>query len=583
MTVHDDDSAAAYAGRWVARVGGQIVAQGGTPEEAREAAQKSRYKERAEISFVPPASSPSLSPLVERVHAALGDQEIYLVGGAVRDALLGHVSNDLDFAVPKNAIAVARRVANAMQADFYILDETFDAARVIVRTAGARGGEPGQGFPREERDVLDFSSFRKPAGAAETRPEPNLEADQRGRDFTVNSLAYDLRSAVILDPLHGAADLRAKLIRACSAEAMQDDPIRILRGVRLAASLAFKIDPSTREAMKSAVSGLRRTSAERQRDELFKMLEGRRPDASVRALELLGALPILMPELADMKGVPQSPPHVADVWEHTLSVLQYLESTLEALDPNFEADRNNDLFTGLLSLRLGRYREQFAAHFAKGLTPDRSLRSLLFFAALYHDVAKPATRTVEQGGRIRFLGHEGAGADVAASRAKAFKLSNDEVGRVQTIIANHMRFHFHASRLEEDKQGPSRRAIYRFFRDTGEAGVDLILLGLADLRGVRGRTLSQETWGSGLDVARLLLENYWEKPEETVTPPRLIDGNQLMQELDLQAGPVVGELLRAISEAQATGEISSTEEAIRFARQWVRKSTAPPGDGGEGG
>ncbi|HEX8992233.1 MAG TPA: HD domain-containing protein [Anaerolineales bacterium] len=578
MSRKDDEAGSAYAGRWVARVAGQIVAHGGTPEEAREAAQKSRYKERAEISFVPPAISPSLSPLVEQVHAALRDQEIYLVGGAVRDALLGHVSHDLDFAVPKNAIAVARRVANALKADFYILDESFDAARVIVQ-AGSDGGAPGrQGAARAERDVLDFSSFRKPAGSFRSGPEPTLEADQRGRDFTINSLAFDLRSRVILDPLHGAADLRSKVIRSCSAGAMQDDPVRIMRGVRLAASLGFKIDPSTREAMKAAVSGLRRISAERQRDELFKTLEGRRPDASLRALEMLGALPYMMPELSDMKGVTQSAPHVADVWEHTLSVLQYLESTLGALGVNFEAERNNDLFTGLLSLRLGRYREHFAAHFANGFTPDRSVRALLFFAALYHDIAKPASKTVEAGGRIRFLGHEGAGAEVAARRAKAFNLSNDEIGRVQTIVANHMRLHFHASRLEEDKQQPSRKSIYRFFRDTGEAGVDLIVLGLADLRGVRGRTLTQETWSSGLDVARLFLENYWEKPEETVAPPRLINGDQLMQELDLQSGPVVGELLAAIREAQASGELSSREDAIRYAQEWIRNSTRPPKD-----
>ena len=581
MSGHDDEGASAYAGRWVARVGGKIVAHGGTPEEAREAAQQSRYKERAEISFVPPAALPSFSPLVEQVRAVLGDQEIYLVGGAVRDALLGHVSNDLDFAVPQDAIEIARRVANALRADFYVLDEGFDAARVIVRAAGAGEGQAAEGPRKADRDVLDFSSFRKPAGPEQAGPDPTIEADQRGRDFTINSIAYDLRSRAIMDPLHGAADLRTKVIRACSAGAMRDDPIRILRGVRFAASLGFKIDPSTREAMKAAVTGLSRTSAERQRDELFKTLEGRRPDASVRALDLLGALPFLMPELNDLKGVAQSAPHVADVWEHTLSVLQYLESTLAALGASFDADRNNDLFTGLLSLRLGRYREHFAAHFENGLTADRSMRALLFFAALYHDIAKPATKIVEAGGRIRFLGHEGAGAEVAAGRAKALKLSNDEVGRVQTIIANHMRIHFHASRLENDKQPPSRKAIYRFFRDTGEAGVDLIVLGLADLRGVRGRTLSQETWSSGLDVARLLLENYWEKPEETVRPPRFIGGGDLMRELDIQAGPVVGELLRAIGEAQATGEVSSREQAIQFGREWLKSSNPRPRGGAQ--
>ncbi len=554
-TEKDEQSGSPYAGRWVARLGGKIVAQGDTPEEAREAARRSRYKERAEIEIMPPAMPLSLSPLVERVRATLPEHEIYLVGGAVRDALLGHVSHDLDFSVPENAIALARRVANALKADFYILDEGFDAARVIVRTEGVAG-----------RDILDFSSFRRPR---EGGPEAiaALEQDQRGRDFTINSIAYDLRNRSILDPLHGGADLRAKIIRACSAGAMRDDAIRILRGVRLAAALEFKIEPPTRQAMKEAASRLPSISVERLRDELFKTLEGPRPDASMRALEMLGTFPHILPELSALKGVEQPAPHVADVWEHTLSVLQHLEGILAALDPDFEAERNNDLFTGLLSLRLGRYREQLAAHFRKAPNPERSLRGLLFFGALYHDVSKPATKTIDENGRIRFLGHEQAGAEVAAKRARAFNLSNDEVERVRMIVAHHMRLQFHTSRMEAEKRQPSRRSIYRFFRDTGEAGVDLVLLGLADLRGVRGVTLTQETWSSGLDVARTFLENYWEKPEEAVAPPRLLDGNELMATLGLKPGPKVGELLRAIQEAQATGEVSSREEAVEFARR----------------
>jgi len=128
-----------------------------------------------------------------------------------------------------------------------------------------------------------------------------------------------------------------------------------------------------------------------------------------------------------------------------------------------------------------------------------------------------------------------------------------------------MRFHFFTSRLEVDKQEPSRKAIYRFFRAAGEAGVDLVLLGLADLRGTYGHTLSQETWVTALDIARILFENYWEKPEEVVSPRRLLDGNELMKELDLEPGRIVGQLLEAIREGQATGKVSTREEAINFA------------------
>ena len=511
------------------------------------AAQKSRHKEKPEIVYMP--TSFSLSPLIDKVRDTLPDQEIYLVGGAVRDMLRNRLSHDLDFALPANGIAVARRVANALQADFMALDKDRDTGRVILIE------EDGS------RTFLDFASYRG----------PTLEADLRARDCTINAIAYDINRNTIIDPLNGASDLRAKLIRACSATSFQDDPVRILRAIRQAAAFEFKIELGTRQMMKDAASLLPRVSPERQRDELFKILEGPKPDASMRALEMLGVFPYLLPELSAMKGVTQSPPHIYDVWEHTLSVLRYLEEIFSSLRPGYSAEETNDMFTGLLTLRLGRYREQFAAHFAESLNTDRSVRAALFFAALYHDVRKPATRSVEESGRVRFVMHEAQGAEVAAERAQAFNLSSDEVERIRKIIFHHMRFPAFISRLEEDREEPSRKAIYRFFSDAGEAGVDLVLLGLADLRGTRDHSLTQENWTAALEVARILLENYWERPEETVAPPRLLDGNDLMRELNLQPGRMVGQLLEAIREGQAIGKVATREQALDLARQELQK------------
>jgi len=543
----DDSPNRSYAGRWVARLRGRIISQGGTPEQALQAAQKVRHKETPEIIYM---STPFvLSPLIDPVRTALPDTVIYLVGGAVRDVLLNRVSHDLDFSIPQNAIAAARRVASALHADFYVLDESFDTARVIVSSENG------------VRDILDFSAFR---GA-------DLESDLRGRDFTINAIAFDLHKQTILDPLNGAADLRARTVRACSGTSLHDDPIRILRAVRQAAAFGFKIEPETRKAMRQAASLLPDISPERQRDEFFRILEGPRPDASLRALEMLGVLPHLLPEIPSLKGVEQSAPHTYDVWEHTLSVIQHLNGLLADLAPGYSAEKTNDMLTGLLTLRLGRYREQFAGHFAKSLNADRSVRALLFFAALYHDVSKPVTKSVESTGRIRFLDHDQLGAGVASERARAFNLSNDEIERLQIIIKNHMRFHFLTSRMEGEKKEPSRKAVYRFFREAGEGGVDLVLLGLADLRGTRAHALTQETWVAALDVARILLENYWEKPQETVAPPRLLDGHDVIKELNLQPGPLVGRLLDAVLEAQATGKVSTREQALEFGREWLQE------------
>jgi tRNA nucleotidyltransferase/poly(A) polymerase len=546
----DDHPPSSYSGRWIARVRGQIVAQGGTPDQARRAAQSSRHKETPEIIFMPPTTPFSFSPLLDKVRDALPDVELYLVGGAVRDAMLGRLSHDLDFAAPSDGINLARRIADALGADIFPLDDERDTGRVIVTNADG------------SREMLDFATYR---GA-------NLEEDLRARDFTVNALAVDLRTLSILDPLGGANDLRARKLRACSATAMSDDPVRILRGIRQAASLGFLIEPSTRKAMKSAAPQIERVSPERLRDELFRILDGPQPAASMRALEMLGVLKHVLPELSALKGVEQPSPHIYDVWEHTLQVLAALDGVLSALAVGYDPEKTGDLLTGLLVMRLGRYREQFARHFAESLTEERSLRPLLFFTALYHDVAKPQTAIKDETGRIRFWGHDEKGAEVAAARARELRLSNDEIARMTAIIKNHMRVHFHSSRKDGEDKDPSRRAIYRFFHDCGEAGVDLILLALADVRATHGNNLTQETWAASLEVCRILLENYWEKPEETVFPPRLMDGNEVMRELELKPSPRVGAVLEAIREAQATGKVSTREEAVAFGKKWLEEN-----------
>ena len=491
-----------------------------------------------------------LPPLIEKIIAALpSGQEIHLVGGAVRDLLTGRTPPDLDFAVPSNGIALARKVADALHADFVPLD--------VERATGRVGMFQEDG----SRIFLDFATWR---GAG-------LRQDLLARDFTINAMAYDLQGETIIDPLEGGNDLRQKVIRACSPTSLSEDPVRILRAVRLAAAFGFKIEKNTRDLLKQAANQLGRVSPERIRDELFKILKGPKPDASMRALEMLGTLQYIMPELCAMKDVEQSEPHMYDVWTHTLSVLDHLDQVISALRVGYEAEKTNDMFTGLLTLRLGRYREQIAKHFATPLNLDRSLRSLLFLAALYHDVSKPETKTFEESGRIRFLGHDVKGTGVAADRARAFNMSNDEIERLQIIIRNHMRIHSFADRVVREKQTLSRKAIYRFFRDSGEGGVDLVLLGLADLRATRAHALTIELWNAYLDVARTLLENYWERPQEAVSPPRLLDGNELMKELKIKPGRLVGQLMESIRENQAAGNINDREGALAFAREELAK------------
>jgi poly(A) polymerase len=320
--------------------------------------------------------------------------------------------------------------------------------------------------------------------------------------------------------------------------------------------------------MRAASHLLPAISAERKRDELFRMLDGPQAGTCMRALEMLGIFPHFLPELSALKGLEQPAPHVHDAWEHTLRVMGNLAEMLDLLLEG-KVKESDGLQASVLTLGIGRHRERMKEYFSVSLNADRSLRALLQFAALLHDIGKPATQSRGKDGRIHFIGHEKEGATLAGERARQLNLSNAEVDWIHAVISNHLRFFFLAYRMEAQGQAPTRRAIYRFFRDAGTAGVGLILLGLADLRGTRDHLLNENIWSAWVSVARLLLENLWEKPEEAVAPVRLLDGNEVMKELALQPGPAIGQLLEAIREAQAAGTVLDRGSALDFARDWT--------------
>jgi predicted nucleotidyltransferase len=195
-----------YRGRWVALLNGHVIGQGGTPEQALYAARQSRYKETPEVIFIPLDKALKFPPILETITSQLPkDLEIYLVGGAVRDALLHHISRDLDFIVVGDSLKVARKLANKLNAAYFPLDEERDTARIVVV------GENG------ERIHLDFTALRG----------LDLESDLRGRDFTINAMAVNIHDPEkVLDPLKWCIRFKSHRLRACSPSSITDDPVR---------------------------------------------------------------------------------------------------------------------------------------------------------------------------------------------------------------------------------------------------------------------------------------------------------------------------------------------------------------------
>ncbi len=450
----------------------------------------------------------NLIPELQAVLAALpSHQPVYLVGGAVRDQLMGRGDlHDLDLALPGEVLQLARRAANQVGAAYYPLDEERQTARLIFI--------PAEG----KRLVMDFAALRG----------DSLDEDLRARDFTINAMALDLRQPdQLIDPLGGTADLLSRVIRPCSPTSFSDDPIRVLRAVRQAVDFKFRLPPETLALMRQAAPLLTRPSPERARDELLRMLGGASPAAALRILDHVGALEVLLPELSALKGVQQSPPHTLDVWEHTLAVLSRLEEVLSAFQPQYDPEQANSLLLGLAVMRLGRYRQQINEHLSAHINVDRPLRPILFLAALYHDIAKPVTQTREPGGRIRFLEHDLQGAQLASQRGSRLRLNADEITH----------------------------------------RVDICLHSLADMLATQGAQLPQQEWSHHLDVVRMLLEAWWERKEEVVAPPALVNGADLMARFGLSPGRQIGELLDAVREAQAEGSVASVDEAYALVEQ----------------
>jgi len=467
--------------------------------------------------------------------------QVWPVGGAVRDMLLCRSTHDWDFAVERDAMGLARAVADALGGDYFPLDVERDTGRVVL--TGADGA----------RLELDFAALRG----------VGLEADLLARDFTVNALALDEAGALV-DPTGGQSDLAARRIRATSERVFRDDPVRLLRAARIEAELGFEIEPQTAAWVRRDASLLALPAAERVRDEFACVLAMQGAVVHLQRLDEYGLLPHVVPELELLKGVTQSPPHRFDVWRHTLMTVDTLEGVVvtvrgQEVGRHVLADAPPAAW-GDVARVLGQFAGSVTAHLAVETNGGRNRALLLKMAALLHDVGKPETWSQDEDGRIHFYNHEPVGARMAAARLRALRFGRDEVKRVRVVVEGHLR---PAQLARAEKV--TRRAVYRYFRATGDAGVEVALLSLADRLATWGPHLQEHRWARHLEVAEILLTHYFERYEETVAPPPLVTGRDLMAELGLEPGPEIGRLLEALREAQAAGEVRTWEEALALA------------------
>lgn len=483
--------------------------------------------------------SPEIQALLNRIKSLIPpDQEIYLVGGALRDVMLGRDVHDLDFVMPGNPTHLARKLARSLNAGFFVLDDERCTSRVL------HCDSVGNQF------ALDFVIFTG----------QNLLEDLENRDFTINAMAVSLNNSDdLIDPLNGQNDLKDGILRVCSRYALNDDPIRVLRAIRLVNQLDFDYAEDLYPLLHSAAQNLTDTSPERQRDEFFKILEGPDPCNGLNDVHRFDGFDRLIPEILAQESVPASPPHELPLFEHTLSAVDGFNQIMRTLSGERKVE-HGAWWLQLVYDELSQFINDIKVYFNTEITPGRRKRGLALFGALLHDVGKPSTMSWDELGRMHYYGHDLIGAETAWQISKRMQLSNAESDWVKIFIRHHMDL----LSWTNLKDPVSVRAKYRFFQRVGDVGVAIALFFLADTQATYCQHLTKDQWLKSIQVTKQVLSAWWQEKERFLRPEPLLNGHEIQHIFELSPGRQIGVLLDSLVEAQVSGEISTKEDAIDF-------------------
>ncbi len=463
-----------------------------------------------------------LHPIVQTVSRIAQDVRtpVYLVGGAVRDALCGlERVHDFDFALFDGFDELVAAFARLRRGTVIPWDD--DQQRVVFR----------QG---DDRITADFSRMRR----------PDIIFDLQQRDFTVNAMALALHEpgTCLIDPLGGQADLTARCLRMCSEQAFEADPLRMLRAFRLARQLSCAIEPLTLASIYRSSSLIVRSARERVKRELFAILHAPEREASLRALFDSGLLARLLPDIAVMDGVQQSAPHEYDLFEHCLRSAGFLDEALRIM----QACRSD-------------LQAQYDEYLNQSLEEGVTMLSLLSFAALLHDIGKPECFS-EQAGRIHFYGHERSGARIIRSMARSVGLGRKAQSVLCVLVEQHMRI-LHMSLLES----VSERAKARFVRDCGPVAAGVCLLAIADSLATGSSPAYRQSSRHVCDSAADLCARIFASSDLQETEP-LLTGADVMAVLQSGQGPHVGRILRQAARLERNGTLQDREAALTWLR-----------------
>ena len=439
--------------------------------------------------------------------------EGYLVGGAIRDFLMGKFSFDRDIAI-KDAECFAKRMAEKFDATFIVLDEENKIYRLVLQ------------------DKINYLDISELCGQS-------IEEDLLRRDFTINAIAYDLKKENFVDVTGGLKDLEFGVLRHIKDENFKDDPLRVLRAFRFMAVTGFEMDKNLKEAIEKYKSLLINPAKERVIYELMKLFGGKDTSKALLEMDKYGILEMFFPQVAEMKKVPPNSHHHLGLFQHVVESVRnveelYLNSSEEVKEHLDKVDFGG--FARINHLKL---------------------------ATFLHDIGKFSTWTIDDDGRNRFIKHDDIGAKLCKTLLQDLKFSKKQIRYISKMIKYHM---YPSSVLLAPDL--NEKVLMRYLRKMEDDVIDNIILAKADRLSANGVDVTEKMVRDNIEGLNKLLNFYLEKRVSMQPLPKLLDGNEIMSLKDIQQSPLLGKIIKALNEAQLNGDVVTKEDAISFVRRF---------------
>lgn len=429
-----------------------------------------------------------LDPILNSISDLIKEKEVFLVGGYLRNYFLNNeISPDRDLVVLENSKDLALKIAQELDGTFVELDNENEIYRIVLK------------------DKINYFDVSKAL-------ENDILKDIQRRDFTINSIFYNLNKKEIFDPLGGLNDLKNKVLKTYSLDNFKDDPLRFLRLFRFYSKLNFKIDDELLNFTKENFSLINNVAKERINQEIIKIFEGEYVSETLLKMYDLGILELVFPFVSEIKKVPKNSHHHLDLIHHSIETVKNIQIN----------------------------------------------KPLLKIAAFYHDIGKPSTWTIEPIGRHRFIGHDVKGAPIAKKELENLKFSNKQIAYITKMI----RYHIYPASLINCPD--NKKAFARFVKKLDKDTPDIIDLSRADRLSAQGEDVSKEMIDLSLAHLDNLLNYYNEVKNKIENFTFLLDGKEIMKHLNLKPSKKIGEILDKLKEAQLSGEVKTKKEAYLF-------------------